>query len=70
MILYRASQLNLKQKQNDNRKISEKADELKAFIQRFSAKHPSPAGTSRKKLLDKLALEDMRPHRENIRTGF
>jgi ATPase subunit of ABC transporter with duplicated ATPase domains len=57
---YRASQLNLKQKQNDNRKISEKAAELKAFIQRFSANaSKSKQATSRKKLLDKLALEDM-----------
>jgi ATPase subunit of ABC transporter with duplicated ATPase domains len=57
---YHASQLNLKQKQNDNRKISEKADELKAFIQRFSANaSKSKQATSRKKLLDKLALEDM-----------
>lgn len=57
---YRASQLNLKQQQNDNRKISEKAEELKAFIQRFSANaSKSKQATSRKKLLDKLALEDM-----------
>jgi ATPase subunit of ABC transporter with duplicated ATPase domains len=57
---YRASQLNLKQKQNDNRKISEKADELKAFIQRFSANaSKSKQATSRKKLLDKLTMEDM-----------
>ena len=34
---YHASQLNLKQKQNENRKVSEKAEELKAFIQRFSS---------------------------------
>ena len=57
---YRASRLNLKQQQNDNRKISEKAEELKAFIQRFSANaSKSKQATSRKKLLDKLALEDM-----------
>jgi ATPase subunit of ABC transporter with duplicated ATPase domains len=57
---YRASQLHFKQKQNDNRKISEKADELKAFIQRFSANaSKSKQATSRKKLLDKLTLEDM-----------
>ena len=57
---YRASQLNLRQKQNDNRKISEKADELKAFIQRFSANaSKSKQATSRKKLLEKLTLEDM-----------
>jgi ATPase subunit of ABC transporter with duplicated ATPase domains len=57
---YHASQLNLKQRQNDNRKISEKTDELKAFIQRFSANaSKSKQATSRKKLLDKLTIEDM-----------
>ena len=57
---YRASQLNLKQKQNENRKASEKADELKAFIQRFSANaSKSKQATSRKKLLEKLTLEDL-----------
>ncbi len=57
---YHASQLNLKQKQNDNRKVSEKADELKAFIQRFSANaSKSKQATSRKKLLEKLTMEDM-----------
>ena len=34
---YHASQLNLKQRQNENRKVSDKAEELKAFIQRFSS---------------------------------
>jgi ATPase subunit of ABC transporter with duplicated ATPase domains len=57
---YHASQLNLKQKQNENRKISEKAEELKAFIQRFSSNaSKARQATSRKKLLDKLTLEDM-----------
>lgn len=57
---YRASQLNLRQKQNENRKASEKADELKAFIQRFSANaSKSKQATSRKKLLEKLTLEDL-----------
>ncbi len=57
---YHASQLNLKQRQNENRKVSEKADELKAFIQRFSSNaSKAKQATSRKKLLDKLTLEDM-----------
>jgi ATPase subunit of ABC transporter with duplicated ATPase domains len=57
---YQASQLNLKQKQNENRKVSEKAEELKAFIQRFSSNaSKAKQATSRKKLLDKLTLEDM-----------
>lgn len=57
---YHASQLNLKLKQNENRKVSEKAEELKAFIQRFSSNaSKAKQATSRKKLLDKLTLEDM-----------
>jgi ATPase subunit of ABC transporter with duplicated ATPase domains len=57
---YHASQLTLKQKQNENRKVSEKAEELKAFIQRFSSNaSKAKQATSRKKLLDKLTLEDM-----------
>ncbi len=57
---YRASQLHFKQKQADSRKVTEKAEELKAFIQRFSANaSKSRQATSRKKLLDKLTLEDM-----------
>ncbi len=34
---YQASQLNLKQKQDENRKVTDKANELKEFIQRFSS---------------------------------
>jgi ATPase subunit of ABC transporter with duplicated ATPase domains len=57
---YRASQLHFKQKQSDNRKMAEKAEELKTFIQRFSANaSKSKQATSRKKLLEKLTLEDM-----------
>jgi ATPase subunit of ABC transporter with duplicated ATPase domains len=57
---YHASQLNLKQKQNENRKVSDRAEELKAFIQRFSSNaSKAKQATSRRKLLDKLTLEDM-----------
>jgi ATPase subunit of ABC transporter with duplicated ATPase domains len=57
---YQASQLVLKQKQNENRKTAERANELKAFIQRFSSNaSKSKQATSRKKLLEKLTLEDM-----------
>lgn len=57
---YRASQLHFKQRQSDNRKATEKAEELKVFIQRFSANaSKSKQATSRKKLLEKLTLEDM-----------
>ena len=57
---YQASQLNLRQKQAENKKIADRASELKAFIQRFSANaSKSKQATSRKKLLEKLTLEDM-----------
>ncbi len=57
---YEASQLALKQKQEANRKTTEKAEELKAFIQRFSSNaSKAKQATSRKKLLDKLTIEDM-----------
>ena len=57
---YEASQLTLKQKQEENRKVTEKANELKEFIQRFSSNaSKAKQATSRKKLLDKLTLEDM-----------
>ncbi len=57
---YHASQLTLRQKQNENRKVAEKAAELKEFIQRFSSNaSKAKQATSRKKLLDKLTLEDM-----------
>jgi ATPase subunit of ABC transporter with duplicated ATPase domains len=57
---YHASQLTLKQKQNENRKVAEKAAELKEFIQRFSSNaSKAKQATSRKKLLEKLTLEDM-----------
>jgi len=57
---YQASQLNLKQKQEGNKKTTDRANELKAFIQRFSSNaSKSKQATSRKKLLEKLTIEDM-----------
>ncbi|APG26743.1 ABC transporter ATP-binding protein [Syntrophotalea acetylenivorans] len=57
---YEASQLVLKQKQEENRKITDKANDLKEFIQRFSSNaSKAKQATSRKKLLEKLTLEDM-----------
>ena len=57
---YHASQLNLRQKQNENRKTAEKAAELKEFIQRFSSNaSKAKQATSRKKLLEKMTLEEM-----------
>ena len=57
---YEASQLTLHQKQEENRKVTDKANELKEFIQRFSSNaSKAKQATSRKKLLDKLTIEDM-----------
>jgi len=57
---YQASQLHLKQRQNENKKVTAKADELKEFIQRFSSNaSKAKQATSRKKLLEKLTIEDM-----------
>jgi ATPase subunit of ABC transporter with duplicated ATPase domains len=57
---YEASQLTLKQKQDENRKVADKANELKEFIQRFSSNaSKARQATSRKKLLEKLTLEEM-----------
>ncbi len=57
---YQASQLVLQQKQNENKKATAKAKELKEFIQRFSSNaSKARQATSRKKLLDKLTLEEM-----------
>ncbi|HEX9156640.1 MAG TPA: ATP-binding cassette domain-containing protein, partial [Syntrophales bacterium] len=57
---YQTSQLHLKQRQNDNKKIAAKAEELKQFIQRFSANaSKAKQATARKNLLEKLTLEDM-----------
>jgi ATPase subunit of ABC transporter with duplicated ATPase domains len=57
---YEASQLVLKQKQDANRKAADKADELKSFIARFSSNaSKAKQATSRKKLLDKLDIEEL-----------
>lgn len=57
---YQASQLVLQQKQNENKKAEAKAKELKDFIRRFSSNaSKAKQATSRKKLLDKLTLEEM-----------
>ncbi len=57
---YQASQMHFKQKQNENRKMTDKANELKEFIQRFGSNaSKAKQATSRKKLLEKLTLDDM-----------
>lgn len=59
---YESSQLAARQKSDSNKNIEEKRKELQAFIARFSANaSKSRQATSRKKLLEKLTLEDIRP---------
>ncbi|WP_138494777.1 ABC-F family ATP-binding cassette domain-containing protein [Paenibacillus pinistramenti] len=59
---YESSQLALKLTRESNKKKEEKIKELQAFIQRFSANaSKSKQATSRKKQLDKITLEDIRP---------
>lgn len=57
-----SSELALKLAKEANKKTEEKMKELQTFIQRFSANaSKSKQATSRKKLLDKLTLEDIKP---------
>jgi ATPase subunit of ABC transporter with duplicated ATPase domains len=57
---YQASQLTLKQRQDENRKVTDKANELKEFIQRFSSNaSKAKQATARKRLLEKLTVEEM-----------
>jgi ATPase subunit of ABC transporter with duplicated ATPase domains len=57
---YQASQLALQQRQDANKKADAKAKDLKEFIQRFSSNaSKARQATSRKKLLDKLELDDL-----------
>ncbi len=59
---YETSQLLLKQRAEQNKKAEDKIAELKEFIARFSANaSKSKQATSRKKALDKIKLDDMRP---------
>jgi len=59
---YESSQLALKQIRDLNAKNEAKAKEMQEFIQRFSANaSKSRQATSRKKLLEKLTFEDIKP---------
>jgi ATPase subunit of ABC transporter with duplicated ATPase domains len=59
---YESSQLSLKQRHDSNKKLETKREELKTFIARFSANaSKSKQATSRKKLLEKLTLDDIKP---------
>ena len=59
---YESSQLALRQAQNQKQKAEEKRKELEEFIRRFSANvAKSRQTTSRKKMLEKLNVEEIRP---------
>ena len=59
---YQSSQLALRQQANQNKKAEEKKKELKEFIARFSANvAKSKQTTSRKKMLEKLNIEEIQP---------
>ena len=59
---YQSSQLALRQQQAQNKKAEERKKELLEFIQRFSANvAKSKQATSRRKMLEKLNIEDIRP---------
>lgn len=59
---YQSSQLALQQRSASNKKAEEKKKELQEFIARFSANaSKSKQATSRKKLLDKINLDDIQP---------
>ncbi|MBS7563793.1 ATP-binding cassette domain-containing protein [Mucilaginibacter sp. Bleaf8] len=59
---YQSSQLALKQRSDQNKKLEEKVKELQEFISRFSANaSKSKQATSRKKALDKINLDEIKP---------
>ena len=59
---YESSQLAAKQLKDEKKRADEKIAELKSFIQRFASNAAkSKQATSRKKLIDKLTIEDIRP---------
>ena len=59
---YESSQLMIKQQKEANKKKEEKIKELQEFIQRFSANaSKSKQATSRKRALEKIELDDIRP---------
>ena len=59
---YLSSQLAAKQQRDEKKRRDEKISELKEFIQRFSSNvAKAKQATSRKKLIDKLTIDDIRP---------
>ncbi|MBL7884641.1 MAG: ATP-binding cassette domain-containing protein [Bacteroidia bacterium] len=59
---YESSQLALRQRSDQNKKMEDKRKELQEFVERFSANaSKSRQATSRKKLLEKLVIDDIKP---------
>jgi ATPase subunit of ABC transporter with duplicated ATPase domains len=59
---YESSQLAARQRSDQNKKMEEKRKELQEFVERFSANaSKSRQATSRKKLLDKLVIDNIQP---------
>ncbi|MBX7052193.1 MAG: ATP-binding cassette domain-containing protein [Flavobacteriales bacterium] len=59
---YESSQLALRQRADQNKRIEDKRKELQEFVERFSANaSKSRQATSRKKLLDKLVVDQIQP---------
>jgi ATPase subunit of ABC transporter with duplicated ATPase domains len=59
---YESSQLALKQRSDQNKKMEDRVKELQDFIRRFSANaSKSKQATSRKKALDKINLDEIKP---------
>lgn len=57
---YESSQLALRQRSDQNKKVEDKRKELQEFVERFSANaSKSRQATSRKKLLEKLVIDDI-----------
>jgi ATPase subunit of ABC transporter with duplicated ATPase domains len=59
---YESSQLASRQRADQNKKVEDKRKELQEFVERFSANaSKSRQATSRKKLLEKLVIDDIKP---------
>lgn len=59
---YESSQLALRQRSDQNKKMEDKRKELQDFVERFSANaSKSRQATSRKKLLEKLVIDEIKP---------
>ena len=59
---YESSQLALRQQADQNKKVEDKRSELQEFVRRFSANaSKSKQATSRKKLLEKLVVDEIKP---------